>query len=121
MACVFNRTGRPLDGIHLLPYLVSAQSGRPDEQLFWRAGPKYAARVGDWKLVQQFMVPGKNRFRRNQGRMRLQIRPTHRLAPFGKFAALTILQPQLPAGLVERLLQNPVWALCFVVTSLLGT
>lgn len=53
--------------------------------------------------------------------MGLQIRPTYRLAPFGKFAALTILQPQLPAGLVERLLQNPVWALCFVVTSLLGT
>jgi arylsulfatase A-like enzyme len=40
-----------LDGVNLLPYLTGANSGRPHEQLFWRAGPQSAARVGDWKLV----------------------------------------------------------------------
>lgn len=42
---------RPLDGVNLLPFVTGQSSGRPHEQLFWRAGEKYAARVGDWKLV----------------------------------------------------------------------
>lgn len=42
---------KPLDGVNLLPYLTGKASGRPHEQLFWRAGEKHAARVGDWKLV----------------------------------------------------------------------
>jgi len=40
-----------LDGVNLLPYLTDEKQGRPHEQLFWRAGPQHAARVGDWKLV----------------------------------------------------------------------
>jgi len=46
-------TDKPLDGVNLLPFLTGKQSGRPHEQLFWRAGRKYAARVADWKLVQE--------------------------------------------------------------------
>jgi arylsulfatase A-like enzyme len=42
---------KPLDGVNLLPYLTGKASGRPHEQLFWRAGEKHAARIGDWKLV----------------------------------------------------------------------
>jgi len=42
---------KPLDGVNLLPFLTGEKRGRPHEQLFWRAGPQHAARVGDWKLV----------------------------------------------------------------------
>lgn len=45
-------TDKPLDGVDLLPFLLGKQTGRPHDQLFWRAGEKHAARVGDWKLVQ---------------------------------------------------------------------
>jgi arylsulfatase A-like enzyme len=40
-----------LDGVNLLPFVTGEQSGRPHEELFWRAGLQHAARVGDWKLV----------------------------------------------------------------------
>jgi hypothetical protein len=40
-----------LDGVNLLPFVTGEQSGRPHEQLFWRAGPQHAVRIGDWKLV----------------------------------------------------------------------
>jgi hypothetical protein len=46
-------TDKPLDGVHLLPFLNSTETGRPHDRLFWRAGPKHAVRVGDWKLVQE--------------------------------------------------------------------
>jgi arylsulfatase A-like enzyme len=42
-----------LDGVSLLPFLTRKATGRPHEQLFWRSGDKHAARVGDWKLVQE--------------------------------------------------------------------
>lgn len=42
---------KPIDGVNLLPYVTGKATGRPHEQLFWRAGPQHAARVGDWKLV----------------------------------------------------------------------
>jgi arylsulfatase A-like enzyme len=42
---------KPIDGVNLLPFVTGKQSGRPHEQLFWRAGQQHAARVGDWKLV----------------------------------------------------------------------
>ena len=42
-----------LDGVNLLPFLPGEKQGCPHEQLFWRAGAKHAARVGDWKLVQE--------------------------------------------------------------------
>ncbi|MEI7701309.1 MAG: hypothetical protein WCK86_16030, partial [Planctomycetia bacterium] len=33
------------------------QTGRPHDQLFWRAGQQHAARVGDWKLVNTRIEP----------------------------------------------------------------
>jgi len=42
-----------LDGVNLLPFLTGEKKGRLHDQLFWRAGEKHAARVGDWKLVQE--------------------------------------------------------------------
>jgi arylsulfatase A-like enzyme len=42
---------KPLDGVNLLPFVTGKATGRPHEQLFWRAGQQHAARVGDWKLV----------------------------------------------------------------------
>lgn len=40
-----------LDGVNLLPFVKGPSAGRPHQQLFWRAGPQHAARIGDWKLV----------------------------------------------------------------------
>jgi arylsulfatase A-like enzyme len=40
-----------LDGVNLLPYLAGKQTGRPHETLYWRFGPQWAVRHGDWKLV----------------------------------------------------------------------
>ncbi len=42
---------QPLDGVNLIPFLTGRQLGAPHTQLFWRAGPQHAARIGDWKLV----------------------------------------------------------------------
>jgi arylsulfatase A-like enzyme len=47
---------KPLDGVDLLPYLRGELTGRPHEALFWRAGDKYAVRLGDWKLVHEPMA-----------------------------------------------------------------
>ena len=41
-----------LDGVNLLPYLDGKSTGRPHETLFWRFGPQWAIRKGDWKLMQ---------------------------------------------------------------------
>jgi arylsulfatase A-like enzyme len=40
-----------LDGVNLLPYLDGSAEGQPHESLFWRFGPQWAVRHGDWKLV----------------------------------------------------------------------
>jgi arylsulfatase A-like enzyme len=40
-----------LDGVNLLPYLTGAQAGKPHDALYWRFGPQWAIRKGDWKLV----------------------------------------------------------------------
>ncbi|MEZ6143131.1 MAG: sulfatase-like hydrolase/transferase [Zavarzinella sp.] len=44
-------TGKPLDGVNLLPYLTKKQSGEPHQTLFWKNGTAYAVRDGNWKLV----------------------------------------------------------------------
>ncbi|MFM7056377.1 MAG: sulfatase-like hydrolase/transferase [Planctomycetota bacterium] len=44
---------QPLDGADLVPFVTGQASGRPHDHLFWRAGQQHAARVGDWKLVQE--------------------------------------------------------------------
>lgn len=40
-----------MDGVNLLPYLEGTAQGAPHESLFWRFGPQWAVRRGDWKLV----------------------------------------------------------------------
>jgi arylsulfatase A-like enzyme len=40
-----------LDGVDLLPHLTGANASRPHETLYWRYGPQWAVRHGDWKLV----------------------------------------------------------------------
>ena len=42
---------RPVDGVDLIPYLNGSNRDRPHENLFWRAGPIWASRAGDWKLI----------------------------------------------------------------------
>jgi arylsulfatase A-like enzyme len=43
---------QPLDGVDLMPYLMGEKTGAPHDRLFWRQGEEHAARVDDWKLVQ---------------------------------------------------------------------
>jgi len=40
-----------LDGVDLLPYLTRPSTSRPHETLYWRFGPQWAVRQGDYKLV----------------------------------------------------------------------
>lgn len=40
-----------IDGVDLLPFLTGSNEARPHESLFWRFGPQWAVRHGDWKLV----------------------------------------------------------------------
>jgi arylsulfatase A-like enzyme len=40
-----------LDGVDLLPYLTGKTDDLPHETLYWRFGPQWAVRHGDWKLV----------------------------------------------------------------------
>ena len=44
-------TDRNIDGVDLIPYLDGSNRAKPHDRLFWRAGPIWAARVGDWKLI----------------------------------------------------------------------
>lgn len=43
--------GDQLDGVNLLPYFTGENSGKPHETLYWRFGPQWAIRHGDYKLV----------------------------------------------------------------------
>lgn len=40
-----------LDGVDLLPYLTGKEKGSPHEVLYWRFGPQYALRKGNYKIV----------------------------------------------------------------------
>jgi len=40
-----------LDGVDLVPYLTDAKTGKPHEQLYWRAGKVWAIRDDNWKLI----------------------------------------------------------------------
>jgi arylsulfatase A-like enzyme len=42
---------KPLDGVNLMPYLTGQNTARPHETLYWRFGPQWAVRHGDYKLV----------------------------------------------------------------------
>jgi arylsulfatase B len=44
-------TGRPMDGVDLIPFLSGESDEPPHETLFWRLANKAALRSGDWKLV----------------------------------------------------------------------
>ena len=44
---------RIIDGVDLTPFLTGEKKGVPHDVLFWRMGPRYAVRKGEWKLVQE--------------------------------------------------------------------
>jgi arylsulfatase A-like enzyme len=46
--------GKPasnVEGVNLVPYLTVRKNEAPHDRVFWRWIDRYAARVGDWKLV----------------------------------------------------------------------
>jgi arylsulfatase A-like enzyme len=44
-------TGKPLDGVDLIPFLNGEKTGAPHEMLFWRKDQMAAARHGSYKLI----------------------------------------------------------------------
>jgi arylsulfatase A-like enzyme len=42
---------RPMDGVDIMPLLMGKTEARPHEALYWRFGPQWAIRDGDWKMV----------------------------------------------------------------------
>lgn len=52
MGAAGGRTSAKVEGVNLLPYLRGERAGRPHYAVFWRWIDRHAARVGDWKLVQ---------------------------------------------------------------------
>ncbi len=38
------------DGVDLMPYLAGGKTGTPNPTLYWRSGPNFAIRDGDWKM-----------------------------------------------------------------------
>lgn len=45
---------KKIDGVNLLPFLISGKEGEPHKKLFWRAGRRsqnFAVRNGKWKLL----------------------------------------------------------------------
>ena len=42
---------KELDGVDLVPFLNGSVSELPHEQLYWRNGPNWAIRAGNWKLT----------------------------------------------------------------------
>jgi arylsulfatase A-like enzyme len=43
-----------LDGVNLLPHLSGKNTAAPHDALYWRFGPQWAIRQGNWKLAQGF-------------------------------------------------------------------
>ena len=42
---------RPTDGVDLLPFIDGQGGESPHDALYWRQGPNWAVRQGDWKLI----------------------------------------------------------------------
>ena len=53
--------GTHLDGVNLLPYLTSKESGEPHDMLFWKPHAGGAVRQGRWKLLIESWGNGKVR------------------------------------------------------------
>jgi arylsulfatase A-like enzyme len=49
-----------LDGVNLLPYFGGTNAAAPHESLYWRFGPQWAIRQGNWKLVTGFDYAANN-------------------------------------------------------------
>ena len=43
-----------LDGVNLLPHFEGKNTAAPHDALYWRFGPQWAVRQGNWKLVVGF-------------------------------------------------------------------
>ena len=66
-------TGKPLDGVNLVPYLTGAKQGRPHDTLYWKSGSRWAIRHGDLKLVGgNTEAPQKKKQKKNQGKRRIK-------------------------------------------------
>jgi arylsulfatase A-like enzyme len=50
MALAQATSPKPSDGVNLIPYLTGRKEAAPHATLYWRAGPNFAIRDGDWKF-----------------------------------------------------------------------
>lgn len=51
VAAAGGTAGANVEGVNLLPYLMGQNKAAPHEALYWRFGPQWAIRKGDWKLL----------------------------------------------------------------------
>lgn len=50
--------GKPIDGVNLLPFVTdTSNKGTPHERLYWRFGPQWAIRQGQYKLLKVANTP----------------------------------------------------------------
>jgi arylsulfatase A-like enzyme len=48
---------RIYDGVDLMPFLTGKRQGTPNPVLYWRAGPTFAIRDGNWKMISMNNAP----------------------------------------------------------------
>lgn len=46
-----NTDSLTLDGVNLVPYVNGLKATKPHDELFWRSGYNYAARINNWKVI----------------------------------------------------------------------
>ncbi len=52
-------SGKPVDGVNLIPYVTGEVKDAPHQQLTWRFGPQWAIRQGQYKLLKIANQPPK--------------------------------------------------------------
>jgi arylsulfatase B len=50
-------TDRTYDGVDLIPFLTGKRQDTPNPVLYWRAGPTFAIRDGNWKMISMNNAP----------------------------------------------------------------
>jgi len=81
------------DGVDLMPYLIGDKTGTPNPTLYWRSGPNFAIRDGDWKMWVVNRADPSERLRSDTGAVADGIEA--KVSPLGKYVMLFDLKTDL--------------------------
>lgn len=81
------------DGVDLMPYLTGGKTGTPNPTLYWRSGPNFAIRDGDWKMWVVNRADPSERPRSGTGAVADGIEA--KVSPLGKYVMLYDLKSDL--------------------------